>query len=385
MHLDTANIPKFEPKEISLPEEPLFISYKPDFEKIRSAWKEFGMFSNILVIGNGGSITSFMGMQYALGTQKNVFILNTPDPEYITILRRQLRKHDTLVIAISKSGETVSLLESLFHFIDYPLLFITEEGSTLHKIAEKKNARTIAHPPIGGRYVAFTEVALVPAAICGLKVEEMYKGARNFYSQYKSANLAMKAAQIFYALENMGYVDVFMPFYSHYLFGFSNLALQLCHESFGKGGKGQTYAAFEAPESQHHTNQRFFGGRKNMCGFFVLAENFREDQKTSVPASMHSLPLRDGSLFDLNKIPLSVAMRAEFGGTWENAKIENIPVVSLGLNSINPIEVGSFIAFWQLYAVYSSVLRDVNPFDQPEVENSKKISWLKRKDYFRGL
>jgi glucose-6-phosphate isomerase len=42
------------------------------------------------------------------------------------------------------------------------------------------------------------------------------------------------------------------------------------------------------------------------------------------------------------------------------------------------------MAFWQLYAVYSSLLRNVDPFDQPQVEGSKKISFDKRLQY-KGL
>ena len=35
------------------------------------------------------------------------------------------------------------------------------------------------------------------------------------------------------------------------------------HESFGKDKLGQSYFGGQGPEMQHHTSQRFFGGRKN--------------------------------------------------------------------------------------------------------------------------
>lgn len=381
MKLEQANIPKFEAKQVSLPNHPAFLSVQPDFKKLRQIWREFGVFKNILVIGHGGSITSFAGMHGAFGGQKNVRILSTTDPEYIAQLKKDLQKHDTLVIAISKSGETVTQIEALMHFIDYPLLFITGKGSTLEQIGIKAKARILEHPAVGGRYTAFTDVAMVPAAICGIDVEKMFAGAQRMYELYSRDNLATKAAQIMYALEQQGIVDVFMPFYSHSLFAFSGLIVQLCHESFGKAGQGQTYFAHEAPESQHHTNQRFFGGRKNIAGFFVDLEHFRDDQNIVVPTSMHSIPIKDGHLFNLHNIPLSVSMQSEFRGTFEDATMNHIPVLALELSRITEGEVGEFIAFWQLYAVYSSVLRGVDPFDQPQVENSKKISWQKRGDY----
>ncbi len=380
MNLDFTNIPKFETKKLDLPVAP-FLSYQPDFKSLRALWQEFGMFKNILLIGHGGSVTSFMGIYQALPTQKNVFVLSTTDPEYILALKKQLPKHETLVIAISKSGETVTQIEALMHFVDYSLLFVTGAGSTLEQIGKQYNAKIIPHPDIGGRYTAFTEVGLVPAAICGIDVEALYKGASTMFAKYNQDNLAMQAAQAFYSLEQQGIVDVFMPFYSHYMFAFSNLIVQLCHESFGKAGKGQTYFAHEAPESQHHTNQRFFGGRKNIAGFFIKLDTFRADEPTVVPPKIQDIAIKDGTLANLNKIPLSFSMHSEYNGTLEDAKIQSIPVISLNLEVIDPVSIGQFIAFWQMYAVYSSVLRDVDPFDQPQVENSKKISWQKRKGF----
>ena len=380
MYLDTANIPEFKARSINIPDAP-FISYQPDLKKVKQYWQQFGMFKNILVIGHGGSINSFVGIHATLGFEKSVYVLSTTDPEYVAELREKLPKHETLVIAISKSGETVTQIEALMSFIDYPLLFITGKTGALAEIAKKVNATVVEHPPVGGRFTAFTEVALVPAAICGVDIERLYQGAQRMYEQYRTDNLAMKAAQALFKIEEQRVVDVFMPIYSHGLYGFRHLMVQLCHESFGKAGLGQTYFANEAPESQHHTNQRLFGGRKNIAGFFLHVENFRKDAVVSVPTSMHSVKIRDGELFNIHKLPLSYSMHAEYSGTWEDAKNQGVPAVSLGVTVIDPEEIGQFIAFWHMYAVYGSVLRGVNPFDQPQVENSKAISWIKRQAY----
>lgn len=380
MHLELANIHEFEKKPLVLPDAP-FLNYKPDLNKIRHAWNEYGYFQNILVIGHGGSISSFVAMHETLRSNKEVFILNSTDPEYIAELRKKLPIHQTLVIAISKSGETITQIEALLHFIDYPLLFIAGRGSSLEQIGKRLKAKIIEHPEIGGRYTAFTEVALVPAAISGLDVQKIYEGGKRFHELYHQDNIALKAAQIFFELEQKGLVDVFMPFYGHNLFPLSDLAIQLVHESFGKAGVGQTYFASEAPEAQHHTIQRFFGGRKNIAGFFWVLDHFRNDTATIVPPGIQNVPIKDDSLFALNKMPLSYSMHSEFKGTWEDAKIRAIPSVALHLSAIEPEEIGASIAFWQMFGVYSSVFRGVDPFDQPEVENSKNISWMKRKGY----
>ncbi len=269
-------------------------------------------------------------------------------------------------------------------FADYPMLVITGKSSSLRAIGEKLGAQVAMHPPIGGRYTGLTEVALLPAAITGLEVEKIYEGAQQFYHLYDQDNLAWKAASVLFQLEQKGYVDVFMPFYSHNLFPLSNLIVQLCHESFGKQGKGQTYFAHEAPESQHHTNQRFFGGPKNICGFFTTIDTFLHPTQNAYPTSVHSVQLKGRVLFDLNKIPLEKSMEFEAAATMEDARINGIPVAHMSVSNFSPAEIGQLVAFWQLYAVYASVLRQVDPFDQPQVENSKNISFTKRIAY-KGL
>jgi glucose-6-phosphate isomerase len=365
---------------------PEFIRYKPDFELIKKASAEYQKFENILVIGHGGSITSFYGFYNSLifQTDKKAFFLSTVDPDYIFELKKELKPENTLVIAVSKSGENTTLLEAFAHFSEYTLLVITGKASPLRAMAEKLNAKIITHPPIGGRFTGLTEVALIPAAIAGLDAEKLYEGAKTFYNLFKEDNLAFRAASVFYQLEQKGFVDVFMPFYSHYLFSMSNLIVQLCHESFGKNGKGQTYLASEAPESQHHTNQRFFGGIKNICGLFVGVENFAHLSVTQYPASTHSVQIKAHALFDINKIPLSKSMESETLGTLEDAKIQGIPLAYLSISSFTASEIGALAAFWQLYAVYASVLRGADPFNQPQVENSKNISFSKRLQY-KGL
>ncbi|MBI5530883.1 MAG: hypothetical protein HY918_05330 [Candidatus Doudnabacteria bacterium] len=369
-----------------LPEAPEFVKYVPDFAQMEKLAQEYKDIKNILVIGHGGSITSFYGIYGALKeyATKKAYFLSTVDADYIYELKKTLSPQDTLVIAISKSGETMTQIEMLAQFLEFPLLFITGKSSPLRAMADKLKAKIIMHPPIGGRYTAMTEVGLLPAAIVGLDVKNLYEGAKLFYYRYDKDNLAFKAASVLYKLEAQGYVDVFMPFYTSRVFPLSNVIVQLCHESFGKNGKGQTYFAHEAPESQHHTNQRFFGGIKNICGFFTSVDNFDHKLVSVFPPQLHSVQLKGHALFDVNKIPLQAAMEYELLGTMEDARIQGIPMLHMSLASVTPFEIGGLLAFWQLYAVYASVLRGVDPFDQPQVESSKKISFNKRLA-FKGL
>ncbi len=364
-------------------DRPNFLDYKPDFVLLNKLQHKYSSYKKMIVIGHGGSITTFAGLFGALKSKstKQVFLVSTNDPDYLSEVKKETNPHDTIVVAVSKSGETVTQLEAILQFVDYPMVIITGAAGPLAEIAHKLNAETVVHPPIGGRFSGFTEATLVPAALCGFDCEKIYNGGQAVLQQFNETNPAFQAASIFNQLEGQGIVDVFMPFYSSRLFPFSNLIVQLCHESFGKEGKGQTYFAHEAPESQHHTNQRFFGGRKNIAGFFVSSASSQTDLQTHVPENLQSVPLKEQTLSVLNDIPLQDALQFEREATLADAKMQNIPMAEIILEEISEHHLGGLIAFWQLYAVYSSLLRAVNPYDQPQVESSKKISFAKREQY----
>ncbi len=388
MNLEFYNCPKPEEfdKKLLPKEKPLFVNYQPDFGLLKKLTEEYKNFENILIVAHGGSINPLLGIYNALyyQSQKKVYFLNTVDPDYIHKLKTELNPNNTLVVSISKSGETVTQLEETFAFAKYPILVVTGKASPLRAMADKMKWAVITHPPIGGRYTALTEVNLLGAALAGLDVEGLYQGGQEFYNLYEKENLAWKAASVFYQLEQKGYADVLMLFYSHFLFPSSFGIVQLCHESFGKNGKGQSYFAHEGPEVQHHTMQRYYGGQKNIAGLFVTADNFINSQVTNYPPQAHSTQIKGHHLADIDKIPLKYAILAEASASIEDSRIRGIPCVHMSLDNFSAQEIGKFNAFWQLFAVYSSLLRQVDPFDQPEVENSKKISFSKRLQY-KGL
>ncbi len=360
---------------------PKFVSYKPDFVLLQKYADKYKNYKNFIVIGHGGSVTSFMAIYQALQNKftKPVYFLSTIDPVRIEAIKSMTSPDQTLVIAISKSGETVTQIEALSQFLDYPLLAITGAVGPLATIAERLNADMIIHPNIGGRFTGLTEVALLPSLLCGFDIQKIYEGGSELYQSFVNENGSYKLSSVLYKLEEQGIVDVFLPLYSSSLTGFENLIVQLCHESFGKNGHGQTYFAFEAPESQHHTNQRLFGGRKNLALCVLSVKELATDLSVSFPDSLLDINLKDKTLGEvLQNSFLNQAMHFERDGVIETAKRDNLPVIDFQVENLNPKSIGQLIAFWQMFAVYSSVLRDVNPYDQPEVEDSKNLSFAKR-------
>lgn len=371
---------------------PSFVLHKPDIEEIKSSCAKYKSYENYIIIGNGGSVNSSLAFYESIGREhgKNFVFLTTMEPDYINFLKKKYDKKTTLVIPVSKSGTTVGVLESFFSFLNsgYDILAMTQDtDGALMKIIKKKGLAWVMHPDVGGRFSGRSSCALLPAELMGLDISEIEKG---FLSAYKkcapdvdiSENPALCLASVLYLLEKKGFYEVFVPVYSKSLSGFLQLIVQLMHESFCKKEKGQTYFGGEAPETQHHTNQRFFGGRKNVCGLFIKAERQSDcETRANVPDDLKDIILRGGTLADISKTPYEKALEFEFMGTWQDAADKKIPSCLLLVDRVSDFTAGEFMGFLQYAAVYGSLIRGVNPYDQPQVEDSKEISFRLRKEY----
>jgi glucose-6-phosphate isomerase len=194
-------------------------------------------------------------------------------------------------------------------------------------------------------------------------------------------NPAKKLALGLFSAYEKGYNEIFMPVYSTALSGFNQLIVQLLHESCGKQGKGHTIYAALAPESQHHTNQRFFGGKKNVIGLFVKQTNFSSEVIVKVPAKAKNVKLKENTLGLLNGMKMSKALEFEYQGTQEDAENNKIPNITIAVEKINEFTLGEYLGLWQYTTVYLATLFGVNPFDQPQVENSKRISYELTKNF----
>lgn len=375
-------------------ELPDFDTYTPDLGAIKTLVEKYAKdVESVIVISNGGSRNNPKALYDTLWAQRNdrqVFFLSSQDPDYIEYVKDQVDKDETLVMPISKSGTNVDMLEPLAQFLDdgWNILPITSpEQGVLFEMAKHYGWDIIPHPSISGRYSGRTETGLAPAQAMGLDINKINEGALKMYEACRpdvklEDNPALELAAHFAALEDQDYLDVFVPVYSSKLVGFLPLIVQLLHESTGKDGKGQTFFGDEAPESQHHTNQRFFGGRDNVAGLIFTVDDFDEHKrKTKIPKAIEDLPLRDGTLKDLDGIKLGDAINFDEEGVHKTAIDKGIPHAVISVHKINEEVVGAVLGFLQYFTYYSALLRAQDPFDQPEVEDSKELSWQLRKQH----
>ena len=358
--------------------KPYFAMHKTSISMLENLEADF---ENLVVIGNGGSVTSFRALNYAFRDEhsKNVEIITTMEPGYLKHVERSLDKENTLVMPISKSGNTTGVIESALFFLNkgYNVRPLTSRGGLLDKIADKKDLKTIEHPDIGGRFTGLSETALAPASLIGLDVEEIFREGRKAHERFwEDGSDAAVIAEALYQAEERGFNEVLTPFYSTRLFGFYPLIVQLMHESVCKKGEGQTFYGDLGPEYQHHTNQRMFGGRENVIPIFI--ESSHEHQTLEVDDELKEMDLRGKKLGDLDGQRLEDSLKAEASGVKKALRDENRPYIELKIEEISYGSIGELMAFLQFLAVYSGWIRDVNPFNQPDVEKSKELGFSQR-------
>ncbi|TAK95413.1 hypothetical protein EPO05_04305 [Patescibacteria group bacterium] len=354
----------------------------PDLQAIRSACEKYQHYSNFVLIANGGSRTSAWAFYYGLkefGNGKKFRFVTSAEPRVIQDIRRKYLPSDTLVIVISKSGTNINNIEPLLMFLDYPVLAITgKQPNTLREIAERKNWDIIIHPEVGGRFSGMTTCGLVPACLMGLDIDAIYRGAlegRQKYSlQSLTENAALRLTQHFFELEQKGYASIFASIYSSSIVSFLPLMTQIIHETYGKNRKGQTIFGDYSPESQHHTNQRLFGGPTDVTAMFLHESMMENDTALMVPEDLKDILFRGYPLEKLAGLSGNDTLHYDLQGVRENCKRKNIPFVQITLDRLTEKGFGEMMVFWQYFAVYSALLRDSNPFDQPEVEAAKQIS-----------
>jgi glucose-6-phosphate isomerase len=222
---------------------------------------ELADLDRVVVAGMGGSSLAPEVIAGTLG--KELMVLDTTDPGQVrgALLDRLDR---TVVVISSKSGTTVetdshwrvylrafldagrSAAEAGRHFV-----VVTDPGSPLSAVADEMGATVIfADPEVGGRYSALTAFGLVPAALAGVDVAELLDQAEALYEaldgDVDNPGLALGAA-LGAAAVTEGRSKIALIDDGTGLTGLAAWIEQLLAESTGKDGKGILPMVVEPP------------------------------------------------------------------------------------------------------------------------------------------
>ncbi|SNT62486.1 glucose-6-phosphate isomerase [Asanoa hainanensis] len=223
---------------------------------------ELADLDHVVLAGMGGSSLAPEVITRTLGVELTV--LDTTDPAQIRAALAD-RLERTLVVVSSKSGGTV---ETDSHrraywqaFLDSGMseaevgrhfVMVTDPGSPLETTARELGAQVfLADSEVGGRYSALTAFGVVPSALAGVDVAELFDQAEDLLAALpeESGNPGLALGAALGAAAHAGRDKVALVSDGTGIVGLGDWAEQLIAESTGKDGKGILPVVIETPDS----------------------------------------------------------------------------------------------------------------------------------------
>lgn len=332
-------------------------------KKFSKQWKQ------ILILGIGGSSLPAQALVSALQKKNSpeLFFLDNLDPAETNRTLGKLKLSQTLVIVISKSGST---LETISQFLVIrkklkreQIVIITDpKKGFLRELAEKEKLASFDIPSeIGGRYSVFTPVGLLPAALAGIDLPKLLKGA-----QKADPKKAFEFAKVQAAEYKRGKnISVFCP-YANSLKKVGEWYAQLLAESIGKSSRvGITPEVSVGATDQHSKLQLWTSGPNDKFFIFLKVRDFGTDLKISNAPKEFAF-LKNKSIQDI--------LSAEFTATTKSLAERKRALAIIELPKIDAESIGQLLQFWMLEVYFLGKLLGVNPFNQPGVERGKLLA-----------
>ena len=331
-------------------------SYTKDykFEFSSSVIKKYSKYKNIIIIGMGGSILGVKSIYSFLKQKikKKVFFFDNLDLNLYSEYKKIKNLKNSCFIVISKSGNTLETLTNLNTIFSKPLLknkliIITElKDSSLIKIGNRFDAEIIEHKDfIGGRYSVLSEVGMFPAALMSLNINKFKNLKKLINNKYFVSTLINSVSSI-YTLNKHGIKNSVILNYDSQLNDLSLWYQQLVAESLGKEGKGITPMISTCPKDHHSLLQLYLDGPKDK--FFTFFNTYAKNP---------------------NKIESVINAQCE--ATKNIFKKKGIPYRNFVFKKNDENELGSAFIFFILETILLAQLMNINPYDQPAVEEVK--------------
>lgn len=320
-------------------------------KSIRASLEPFtnGSIEDVVLLGMGGSSLSAEVFNNIFGSAPGfprLQILDTTDPQVIHDVAQKLNLAKTLFIVSSKSGSTLEII-SLFHYFynltaekpgvsaNEHFMFITDEGSPMLEQAWQLQLPYVFsnNPNIGGRYSALSLVGMIPAALIGVEIDKILQNALAVASQEKadffsgkgdSTGCFLGAALGTLAQYSRDKLTLILP---PSWGSFGDWLEQLIAESTGKEGKG-ILPVLNEPQ----LDVSAYGKDR----VFVIF-NHNEDEWSSWITRLASA---------------------------------GHPVLKVRMNGF--YDLGGQMFLWEMATAVAAHIMGINPFDQPDVEATKK-------------
>ncbi len=368
---------------------------------------------NLVVLGIGGSalglralVTALRSPYYNALTRRGrkgfprVFVMDNIDPMTFREMMRICPPAKTLYNVISKSGETAETMTQLMLVVeaiekklgkaamkDHVVVTSNPRGkgakpSLLHPVADHYGLTSFDVPlNVGGRFSVFSPVGMFPAAVLGMDLDGFREGCAAMDKRCQETELENNPAYLRAAMQYLvdtrkgKCMSVMMP-YADSLRDIADWYCQLWAESLGKRydleGKevfaGQTPIKALGATDQHSQIQLYREGPNDKIINTVELQRFARTLRIpeTLPFVKDLAYLRGSSM---NKL-----MAAELRGTIDALKISQRPVMRIILPRVNENTVAQMLYMLEAETAMAGRLYNVNTFDQPGVEEGKKIA-----------
>jgi len=361
-------------------------------ERYRSSSLKF-----VLVVGIGGSNLGSEAIVDALSTQTSgvseVLYFDTTslalmEKKMARIIRDIHAIDEVLIILISKSGTTaetiangeyiIGSLSSTYTDVMKRVVCITDEGSPMWNYAEKHNLSRLPLPKlIGGRYSVFTPAGLFPLAVAGYDIEQLCSGAHAVAETLASTtgrDLATIHANAIYNAHRDGARMINFFFFHPELESLGKWSRQLYAESLGKmtsrGGKtihaGITPIVSIGSTDLHSMAQLYFAGPRDKFTVALFSPQIHARYSTTeYLGELHA---------SWKTADPQVVMKAIYSGVLSAYNDHELPFAEIIAPQLNLYTIGAYMMMEMITVVLLSTLLDVNPYDQPNVEDYKKFT-----------
>jgi transaldolase/glucose-6-phosphate isomerase len=349
----------------------LWSSYNPDIVKIeqRLGWLDVlttidlarlktlqssikgSEVEHLVLLGMGGSSLAPEVLYKTFGKQADfpaLIVLDSTDPVRIKQVEQSIQLDKTLFIVASKSGTTTETDAFFKYFWEktghkgQQFIAISDMDTPLAKMASDMVFRDCFLNPsnIGGRYSALSYFGLVPAALMGLNLDELWDNAKHMIdasheniSGQHHPGISLGVVMAILAQEGR---DKLTLYSTQSMAAFGDWAEQLVAESLGKLGKG----AVPIVGGEISTPSEYLTDR-----LFIY---LRVDDDT-----------------DIDEMDSKVRALREAGH----------PRVTLRMPSKYAI-AGEFFR-WEFATAVAGMVMKLNPFDEPNVSEAKQATAAK--------
>jgi len=336
----------------------------------------------IIIFGTGGSNLGARALNnIILNNNISLEFYDNIDPINFENNFQNINFDTTGFLVISKSGttpETLSQFSCIYQksielskvkeFCSNTLIITEFKESPLYRIAKDNNCLLLEHhKDIGGRYSIFSNVGIVPAIISGLNINELFNGASEVIyniNKYKPYDLGRYLTQ----KENLKFTNNVLMTYSDSLYFFGKWYLQLWAESIGKKNKGITAIHSVGTTDQHSQLQLYLDGPKDKYFTFITTDHSNKGMK------INNEIFKNTSINYFQDKTMGDLMQAEQLATIETFKLNNFSFREIYLPKIDEKNLGKLISFSIIETIASCIYLDVDPFDQPAVEQGKKLT-----------